>query len=319
MKRKKVQFPVMSLSGNITQKLMKIAVDDIRNSLDKGLQNGINLIDKDTTITDVANIDYIDPTDDLKKCVVTISVAYCQFVWLLCDILLKLVDRQVLQEGAKSVNMPLDNFIKMSLKQMSLTPTLSKAANYYKCVASFGRPSFDKAIEQEAILCEKLLPTTPAKKIGLRRYQKLRMYGKYEKLSNSACCYAIALVLLHEHGHYELGHMQSRVQQPGEEAEADQSAIWKELLLQEDDERFSMMIGGMMGFFSLLMLNPLLVPDGIHPDEDQRLLEFYMRIKDENPKYARLYEYMTVVWKNYAANLKADVQHPLLAAFRRLL
>ena len=90
-----VLYPVLSLNQNITEFLKKVISADILGSVQSGLKNDVELTDKGTHITGVASI---EKSIDGKSSVVRLSSAYCQYFWLLCDVVLKILDRMVIAD-----------------------------------------------------------------------------------------------------------------------------------------------------------------------------------------------------------------------------
>lgn len=300
MSNNALQFPVLSLNKNITKYLMEISGPDIEENLKKGLKNQIKFSELRSSIDNPAEIYRIDVFDG-NNCEVELSAAFCQYVWLLCDIVLKIADRQILAFGAKSRGMNLNKFIKTSLKDLKSHEVLPGFNKYYKCVEMFGKYDFITKLKREASLCDRLV--SGAKRLPMSPFQDYKPKGKYEERVNSVYCFAIAFVLLHEHGHYDLGHMLIRQEQMSHEIDADQSAIWAALMLGDRDKRFSMICGILFGFFSFLMLNPMLKSDGVHPSEDKRLSDFHDLVKNENPKYSVLYDLMIKIWYDYRTKI----------------
>lgn len=274
---------------------MEIAGPDIINNLKSGLHNEINLIDTKQSITNPAEIARLDFSNDEYG--VTISAAFCQFVWFICDIVLKLTDKQILQIGANSQRIPLNRFIKSSLKELRQQKIMPKIKKFYEYIENFGRPAFNLRILEEAFLCDKLV--SGSRHLAMKPFQYFLPKGKYEERVNSVYCFAISLILLHERGHYDLGHFANVRPSMFEETEADQSAFWSIYLHDARDKKFSMICGILLGFFSILMLNPNLEPDNVHPPEDKRLRDFYNLVHDDNFKYTILYETMISIWKEY--------------------
>lgn len=294
---RKLQFPVLSLSPNITKALMEIGGEELKDNILNGLKNKIELVDVNSPITCPAEIVNTDPFDT-SKCEVKLSAAFCQFTWFICDIVLKLADRAVLQDGADMRKVSLNQFIKDSLKGFKSSGSHPYAGKYYDCVEMFGRPIFKTRLLEEVELCSRLL-SLKTKRLAMMPFQKFGPHGKYEQRVNSTYLYAIALVLLHERGHYDLGHMNTWAQAIEQEIAADQSAIWMSLLSDAKDRRFSMNCGILLGFFSTLMYGANIPDDSVHPDEYQRLTDFYDIVKTENTKYTVLYDLMKEIWKSY--------------------
>lgn len=295
-----LNYPVLSLNLNITKYLSDLTGVEIQQSIFKGLKNQIEFVDLKTSISTVAQITNVEFLNK-DVCQVKLSAAYCQYLWFLSDIVLKITDRKILQIGATSVHTNLNNFIKNSLKIFKNNPSRG-ISKYYECVELFGKVCFKNKILEEASLCDKLV--VPHKNIAMKPFQQYKPRGKYEQRVNSVYCYAIALVLLHELGHYDLGHMKINTEEISQEIEADSYALWN--MYNNENNRFSMICGILLGFFSLLMLNPRLISDGVHQNEIDRLLEAYNTFKDENEKYNVLYDNMMEIYKCYVNNLNND-------------
>ena len=88
-------YPVQKLNENINLIFKKIVSSDISGNIESGLEKEIRLKDIEEHISDVASI-VRDPLTG--KDVVTLSVAYCQFFWLIADISLKTLDRLIIEE-----------------------------------------------------------------------------------------------------------------------------------------------------------------------------------------------------------------------------
>ena len=90
--------------------------------------------------------------------------------------------------------------------------------------------------------------------------------------------------------------MNKLVAEPDDEVNADLSAFWSIYSDINDIRRFSANIGILCIMFSLLMLNPTMAEDGIHPREDKRIFDIYDNIKDESPKYTVLLVRLFKIW-----------------------
>lgn len=80
------QFSILALNSNIPQIIKKIISAGILDNIKEGLNNEIRLIDQDCPISDVARIVKF-PMDG--KSYVSLSAAYCQYLWLMCSIIIK--------------------------------------------------------------------------------------------------------------------------------------------------------------------------------------------------------------------------------------
>lgn len=307
MNTQSLNFPVLSLNRNITNYIMEIAGSEIISNLKSGLHNEIKLIDIKQSITNPAEIARLNFENN--ECEVTLSAAFCQFVWFMCDILLKLTDRSILQKEAYSLHISLNRFIKSSLKALKQQKIAPDINQFYECIESFGRPTFNSRILEEALLCDKLV--SGSRHLAMQPFQHFPPKGKYEERVNSVYCFAISLILLHERGHYDLGHLANERPHMSEEIEADQSAFWPIYLHETQDKKFSMICGILLGFFSILMLNPDLEPDGVHQNEITRLNKVYNSVKADNPKYTTLYESMMQIWTEYRKNVGNGIKNTI--------
>lgn len=87
------KYPIHTLNANITAILSKIITADIPGCINNGLSNEIRFIDECSYITCPAEI---VPSGLNGECYVKLSSAYCQFLWLLCDITLKTIDCNII-------------------------------------------------------------------------------------------------------------------------------------------------------------------------------------------------------------------------------
>lgn len=100
-------YPVQKLNENINLVFKKIVSSDISGNIESGLENEIRLIDTEEHISDVASI-VRDPLTG--KDIVTLSVAYCQFFWLIADVSLKTLDRLIIEESCAAVRCAIKQF-----------------------------------------------------------------------------------------------------------------------------------------------------------------------------------------------------------------
>lgn len=81
--------PIHRLNPNITLILSKVSSIDIRDCLDKGLSNDIFFVEDGSNVKEVSEI---IPSGIDGKCYVRLSSAYCQYLWLICNLALKTID-----------------------------------------------------------------------------------------------------------------------------------------------------------------------------------------------------------------------------------
>ena len=111
-------FPVLALNSNITQLIKKIPSAGIYESIKEGLNNEILFTDQDCPISDVAQIVKF-PMDE--TCRVSLSAAYCQYLWLMCAIIIREIDLSVVIEECKRCGITLEQFIEGSKQAVSLS------------------------------------------------------------------------------------------------------------------------------------------------------------------------------------------------------
>lgn len=89
------RFPVLRLEENIKLDLRKYASAKIRESVESTLENEILYTDLDGIIDKTAYISVIKymPDTNERICQTTISVAYLQYLWIICDIAIRTYDR----------------------------------------------------------------------------------------------------------------------------------------------------------------------------------------------------------------------------------
>ena len=100
-------YPVHKLDANITAILQTIITADIPGCISKGLSNEIHFIDEYTSITCPAKI----VPDKLNGgCYVQLSAAYCQYLWLVCDIALKTIDCDIILQECKKIGGNIEDY-----------------------------------------------------------------------------------------------------------------------------------------------------------------------------------------------------------------
>lgn len=106
-------FPVQALNKNITDILKSIISADIQNCVKLGLSNEVSFIDVGTNITCPAKI---IPDYTTRGCKVELSAAYCQYLWLTCDIALKSIDVSIIKQECDKEKLNLEEFKKLQNK-----------------------------------------------------------------------------------------------------------------------------------------------------------------------------------------------------------
>lgn len=316
-------YPIHRLNYNITRIFRDIVSADIEGDINKGLQNEIHFIDEDSHITDVARItgNRLDNT-----CQVSLSSAYCQFLWLICDIFLKEIDFNIIKEECLKAKIPLNEYkeylsrylaspqARIGIKlQLTPYPNINPDSFYdylQRMVSLIDEKEFHQHQDKESDLAISLKDTS--KPIDFEGLNNLKMDGPYEVLSNSAYCFGIAFILLHELSHFDLGHLNSADEKKEDEESADFVAFWDLYNDIDETREFSANIGIICALYSLILINPMMEEDDVHPREDKRLFSVYDIIKGDNPKYTflvkKLFDYWGKIFgiKNYPFGLSDD-------------
>lgn len=301
-------FPVHALNANITRILSRITTVNIHECISNGLSNEIFLIDENSRITCPAEIIYNKLED---KSIVKLSSAYCQYLWLTCDIALKSIDFNIILQECDKFGGNIEIFsnciqqvLQMSKEEIqNLMKNNGHNINIDQYLDYLKRTPYLLDVEQlknDLELDTNLLfdLTNNPTKIDINRFSQINVKGSYEEKVNGMYCYGVVFILLHELSHFLLGHIY-KSEENGEETEADIAAFWEMYSSLEGQDRFTAICGILGVLFSLLYLNPNMTEDGIHPREDKRIFDIYENIKEENEKFAILIIHMFKLWKDF--------------------
>ena len=297
-------FPVLALNSNITQFIKKIPSAGISENIKEGLNNDINFINQDRPISDVAQIVKF-PMDE--TCRVSLSAAYCQYLWLMCAIIIREIDLSVVIEECKRCGITLEQFIEGSKQAVSLSqeqvsqqiPSEYKGINIEQYIDYLKRiPELLNITEfcrQQEYYIKLLSELTGKEAFYLDDFSEININTPYGQKINSVYCFGICFILLHEASHFSLGHMDKESCAIQDEKDADFSSFWSIYDIPES-EKFSANCGVLCALFSLLYLNPKIESDNIHPTEDDRILAVYECIKKDSPKYTVLLVQFFMYW-----------------------
>lgn len=309
-------YPVNKLNRNITHFLNDVVSADILGSIQTGLKSQIELIDDGEHITDFASIGYnsLDNTSSVR-----LSMAYGQFLWLLCDVAFKILDRNVIVSECAKDGLSLQTFLDSTYQARKMTeaqiaPYLPPVAHvsyqrymaYLSLVPQLLSDDFwQKVGDEYAAAMSLMCQDTP---VHAEFINSINIFGPYEERTNSVYCYAIAFLLLHEQAHHALNHL-NKVTDAKDEENADMAAFWSIYADINDDRRIAANAAIMCVFFSFLVYDPEQKLTNDHPTDYRRLFNVYDMIKDENPKYAQLLIGLLDFWaktnsiKNYPFDL----------------
>lgn len=305
-------FPVLALNSNITQFIKKIPSAGISENIKERLNNDIRFIDQNSPISDVAQI-VKSPLDG--TCRVSLSAAYCQYLWLMCAIIIREIDLSVVKEECKRCGITLEQFIESSKQVVSLSQeqvsqqilseykgiNIEQYIDYLKRIPELLN-STEFSCQQEYYM-KLLSELTGKEEFYLDDFSAININTPYGQKINSVYCFGICFILLHEASHFSLGHMDKESCAIQDEKDADLSSFWSIYSDIPESEKFSANCGVLCALFSLLYLNPKIESDNIHPTEDDRILAVYECIKKDNPKYTVLLVQFFMYW---AKNCQID-------------
>lgn len=296
-------YPVHSLNTNITAFLKKVISADILGCFKTGLKNEVELVDKGSHITKTLRI---ERCEDGKSSQVYLSSAYCQYFWLLCDIVLRILDRRVIASACTYYGISLEAFLQnvkdTNMKKREqvlpfvpdyLKPDIDRYLAYLKIVPDLLVPDFWEQLGKKYAMAECLRDRRLI--IDKQEMNTIDTKGKYAERTNSVYCYGIAFCMLHELAHHQLKHL-DKVEEMKDEVDADARAFWNIYKDIKGEDRFSANVGMLLVFLSFMMINPKMEEDGIHSREDKRMFAIYDAIANENPKYTLLLVNMLDFW-----------------------
>ena len=285
-------FPVLTLNSSITEAISKIVSIGIADGIKEGLDPEIHLFDEEggpiQTIAEITELPSFLKPEHKRK--VSVSAAYMQVLWILCDIALKNNDAIAVEvEVDKMSSDEKDQYYKEL--EVDLPET-----RYLKTLLD------KKAIFQQSAEKVNLIELICSKKLSedeMERVHSLDMTSGSGVLTNGMYIFAMTFCLLHEFSHHSLGQDFSKEATLEEEVAADQSAFWSMYSDLEGNLKLTAMYGIICSLVSLLFINPQLIDDGIHPKPVEIILEYYELIKDESPKYAGLLCHLLYTWAVY--------------------
>lgn len=280
-------FPVLTLNPKISEAMSKIASIDIHQGIEDGLTPQIYLTDeKGGSIEDIAKITPVY-TDPKYKCQVTISAAYMQIFWIICDTALKIND-------SIAINIEIE---KMSQKKkVQFFNELKKntpETNYLKSILD-KKKVFQQSAEKIDLI-EKINSKNLTEE-EMEQVYELDMTSYTGVRTNSMYVYGMAFCLLHEFSHHALGHDIKTGGTIEDEVAADQEAFWSIYSDLTGDSKETAMYGCICSLVSLMFINTKLLKDNEHPSPVERIFTYYELIKDDNPKYAGLLCILFYIW-----------------------
>jgi hypothetical protein len=298
-------FPIHRLNYRVSEKLGRIITADIPGCINKGLKNTVNLIDDGRGMTECARIEKDILDGDIY---VTVSAAFMQFVWLLNDIALKSIDLGTIIQQCNQFGVKYEDYVKIAEMVSQMTPeellskySLPDGMNAQQYIEYMSRTMplmdpklFEESIINELSLLRRLRNTT--EHFNPSDFSQVNLHGKYEGAVNAVYCYSIVFMMLHELSHFALGHLDEVKERLEDEKNADMNAFWCVFSDLKGREQFTAIVGIICLLFALLMINPTMKEDGVHPREDKRIFEIYDNVKNDNPKFTVLLIKLFKIW-----------------------
>lgn len=280
-----MHLPIEYLSLRVVEIINKLTSLDIKTEIDKGLNPNIHYID------DIKNIGGINYTDIFsKEAAVYISKPYCQMLWIICNIALRIHDSAaVVGEYEKmdltekkeylkelEIDCPITRYLKQVGNWENTLKVISELGEIIKCMLN-EKISYDEIANNEHIS---------------------DLNSELASRVNSLYCYGVAFILVHEFSHFSLEHNLSIDGSIEEEKDADSNAFWTMYFDLEGAEKETAMMGVICALVSLLFINPNLEKDCIHPQENERLFNFYDIVFDETQKmsYMQMLIMLLTTW-----------------------
>lgn len=280
-----MHLPIEYLSLRVVEIINKLTTLDIRTEIDKGLNPTIYYIDN------IKDIGGINSTNILSnEATIYISKPYCQMLWIICNIALRIHDSAAVVGAYEKMNVSEKNAYNRELEiDCHITRYLKQVGNWentLKVISELGeiiKRMLNCNISNEEIACNEYIS-------DLKSELATRV--------NSLYCYGTAFILAHEFSHFSLGHNLSIDSSIEEEKDADSNAFWAMFCDLEGAEKETAMMGVICALSSLLFINPILEKDCVHPQENERLFNFYDIVFDEIQKksYMQMLIMLLTTW-----------------------
>lgn len=304
MKKQRISpiFPVARLNTRLTQFLSLHAKRELRNAVRNGLRKKIHLIDKQTTITTFARIRQCKKNEYQ----VSLSVAGAQYLWILCDVAIRMFDISVVKAHSNGLSMSTMALLlercNAKLKEIISYLNANELQKFTNCLSRFpdlldhGKKEL-KELNSELDAKMQLADKLKAEYIYLDRYKELDMQSDYGTLANSACVSGLAFIMLHEYAHFALGHLDDNINKIAKEAQADLTAFNLLYIKAKPSMRFTVVIGVLMALVVSIFINPdSCFHSKEHPAGRERIFAIYDAIPADTDKYSALLVYMFRYW-----------------------
>lgn len=285
MKSESKHLPIDVLSDEVEVKFNKLVSLDIKGEVEKGLSPVIQYID------DIYNIAGIEcNSDSSNNAFIYISKPYCQMLWILCNIAVRIHDSAFVCELVEKMTEEERHKFHETLEADCSKNRYFRELIDWDCTL--------KIVAELGEVIKRLLNDY----ISYEEIWKCKYISDFEsiiaKKANNLYCYGVSFILAHEFSHYSLGHNLNTDGSTDEERAADHNAFWSIYADLEGEEKKTAMMGVICALSSLLFTNPKLEKDGIHPQENERIFEFYdIVLKDiPNQNYMHMLIMILTTW-----------------------
>lgn len=255
-------LPINVLDHEVEVKFNKLVSLDIKGEVEKGLSPVIQYIDN---IYNIAGIEC--NCESSNNAFVYISKPYCQMLWILCNIAVRIYDSAFVCEFVEKMTEEERCMFHESLKIDSFENRYFRELIDWRC-------TLEIVAELGEVIKGLLNNNIPYEEIWKCKYIS-DFESKIAIKANNLYCYGVSFILAHEFSHYSLGHNLNTDGSADEERAADHNAFWSMHADLADEEKKTAMMGVICALSSLLFTNPKLEKDGIHPQENERIFEFY--------------------------------------------
>lgn len=275
----KLKFPVHKLNDNISKLLSQIKSAQISEQIQEGLHNEIQWEDCDGIITDIAHLDCLNR--------VHLSSAYCQFLWIICDIAIKTYDAIVFKLELEKLEPDLANAVINELNDYNKTSEEYVTLREINSLEKVLKETFDEFTIASHLRQNKVSDD------DLQQLNKIDMGGAYSVKTNSVFSYGIVFILLHELSHFRFKHY---LPNKKDESDADNLAFWDIYFDVPKEEKITASLGILSALSSLLFFSDDLKGDDQHPDEDQRIFEIFDYVKNDCSNYSGVLVQFFKLW-----------------------
>lgn len=274
-------FPICHLNGQVRYILANLNSIRIKELVEKGLNKKIRFKDLNGPISDIACLDMSNQ--------IHLSAAYCQFLWSLSYVALRMYDGLIVQNEIENLNNAEKAQYFKELEDYSGIELVQELIQY---------TNWDKICES----CYKVFNTgNELMKNRIENYEKFynvpNALNANQSKVNGIYCYAVIFILNHEISHFSLNHDIDLTK--SDEESADSSAFWTLYFDTDEKEKKSAMIGTLTALCSLMFFNRQLNGDDQHPDEDKRVLTALSVIKEEYSHYLPFVVKLFELWSFY--------------------